>query len=104
MNAKTCRARKTLADLPKGSRIIGSVWRYAAGGYHTGLIGYRAVIVAVHRGTPDDKFILTDDESIGAVQPDDIVEFAPIIEERDGTERRSWITSDAKPHELEAVR
>ena len=104
MSAKTCRARKTLADLPRGSRIIGSVWRYAAGGHHTGLIGYRAVIVAVHRGTTDDKFILTNDESIGRVLPEDIIEFAPIVCERDGTERRSWITSDAKPDEMDAVR
>ena len=103
MSAKTCRARKTLADLPPGSRIIGSIWRYSRG-YHTGLIGYRAVIVAIHRGTTDDKFILTDDASIGTIRPDDIIEFAPIVAERGGTERRSWITSDAKPDDLEAVR
>ena len=102
MSAKTCRGRKTPLDVPKDSRIIGSIWKYASG-HHTGLIGYRAVIVAVHRGSVDDKFILTDDASIGTIRPDDIIEFAPIVQEASGRERRSWITSDAKPHELEAI-
>lgn len=103
MRATTRPVRRTLAGLPKGSPIIGSVWKYA-GDFHRGLRGYQAVVLAVHRGSVDDKAILTDDESIGAIRPDDIVEFAPIIRERDGRERRSWITSDARPDELEAVR
>ena len=44
--------------------------------------------------------ILQDDAEIGELRPDDVVEFAPFIREANGTERPSWVTSDASPKEL----
>jgi hypothetical protein len=79
-------------------KVIGSVRRYL-GTSHDGLCGVRVVIISVHRGG-DDGEILRDDVAIGAVQPHDIVEFAPIIVE-DGRERTSWVASDAMPWEFE---
>jgi len=82
--------------------IIGSTRRYT-GAYHRGITGHRVVVVAVHRGGPDEGEILRDDPTIGRLRPDDVVEFAPLIREADGTERPSFVTSDARPDELEAV-
>jgi hypothetical protein len=82
--------------------IIGTVRRYA-GTFHRGITGRRVVIVAVHRGGPDDGEILRDDRAIGRLRPDDAVEFAPLIREADGSERPSFVTSDARPDELGAV-
>lgn len=80
--------------------IIGSIRRYV-GAHHRGITGHRVVIVAVHRGGPDEGEILREDPAIGRLRPDDIVELAPLIREADGTERPSFVTSDARPDELE---
>jgi hypothetical protein len=63
--------------------------------------GQPVLINAVHRGDPDDGVILTDDRSIGELQPDDIVEFVPFVTEADGTVRPSWVASDERPDELQ---
>ena len=79
--------------------IIGSRRRYV-GLWHPGLRGLLVQIVAVHRGSdPDSKEILTDDEDIGELRPDDLVEVAPVIVEN-GKERVSWVTSDCRPEQL----
>ncbi|MCC6311580.1 MAG: hypothetical protein IT345_11805 [Trueperaceae bacterium] len=82
--------------------IIGTIRRYT-GAFHRGLAGCRVVIVAVHRGGPDAGEILRDDGAIGRLRPDDVVEFAPLVRAADGSERRSFVTSDARPAELEVV-
>lgn len=83
--------------------IIGSRRRYV-GLPHPGLRGLLVEIVAVHRrsGECEDYAILASDEEIGEILPTDWVEVAPIIREN-GTERRSWVTSDAAPSELRAA-
>ncbi|MCB9833799.1 MAG: hypothetical protein H6807_15160 [Planctomycetes bacterium] len=79
--------------------IIGSRRRYV-GLPHPGLRGLLVEIVAVHRGAdPDTREILTDDDEIGDLQRGDLVEVAPIIVDG-GKERRSFVTSDARPDEL----
>jgi hypothetical protein len=81
-------------------QIIGAIRRYT-GSYHAGITGHRVVIVAVHRGAdPDERTILRDDASIGSLRADDVVEFAPLIRAGDGSERRSFVTSDGSPDEL----
>ena len=101
-------------------QVIGLVRRYL-GIDHPGLTGRRCVIVGVMRGpTPDERVTLKDDEVIGEVRADDVIEFAPlvhgegpglppnveVIEAAPGfrTERgesASWVTSDAHPWEFE---
>lgn len=72
--------------------IIGSIKRYTHGP-HAWAVGLKVQIVAVHR---DDR-ILRDDEEIGELRPDDLIEFRPWME----TEGRwSFVTSDAAPDEL----
>lgn len=80
------------------SQIIGSV-RVYQGRTHSWASGKPVLIRAVHRGGDDGK-VLEDDEQIGELRPDDIVEFAPLVREPDGSERPSWVTSDARPEEL----
>ncbi len=80
--------------------IIGSRRRYV-GLPHRGLRGLLVEIVAVYRGVdPDTWQVLTEDFEIGDLLPGDLVEVAPIIKE-DGKERRSFVTSDARPSELQ---
>ena len=81
-------------------RIIGST-RIYTGDTHRWAKGQPVLIRAVHRGDPDDGVILTDDDQIGVLQPDDIVEFVPFVAEPGGGTRPSWVTSDARPDELE---
>lgn len=79
--------------------IIGST-RIYTGDTHPWAKGKKVVIRFVHRGGPDDGQILESDELIGELRPGDVVEFAPVITEPDGTTRVSWVTSDATPDEL----
>ncbi len=79
--------------------IIGTRWIYT-GTAHRWATGQEVLVVAVIRGGDDDGQVLRNDAEIGELRPDDVVEFAPIIRERDGTERPSWVTSDAAPEEL----
>ena len=81
-------------------RIIGST-RIYTGDTHPWAKGQPVLLRAVHRGDPDDGVILTDDELIGELQPDDIVEFVPFVAEPGVGTRPSWVTSDARPDELE---
>lgn len=74
--------------------------RVYTGDTHPWAKGKPILIRSVHRGHPDDGQILEDDELIGELRPDDIVEFAPLITEKDGSVRASWVTSDARPDEL----
>ena len=78
--------------------IISSLQRYI-GDYHLWAKDLIVVVVAVHR---DDE-ILKHDEDIGAIQPGDMIEFAPFIREGKRKQRLSFVTSDASPHELVAV-
>lgn len=80
--------------------IIGST-RIYTGDTHRWAKGQPVLIRAVHRGDPDDGRILTDDALIGELQPDDMVEFLPLITEPDGTVRPSRVASDARPDELQ---
>jgi hypothetical protein len=80
--------------------IIGST-RIYTGDAHPLAKGQRVIIRAVDRGDPDDGVILADDLLIGELQPNDMVEFLPLITEPDGTVRPSWVASDARPDELQ---
>ena len=81
--------------------IIGSLRTYV-GDVHPGLRGEVVQIVAILRGaSADDHDILTTDELIGEIRPDDIVEVAPIILGEEGS-RPSFPTSDARPDHLVA--
>jgi len=57
------------------------------------------LICAVHRGGHDGE-VLDGDEQVGELRPDDIVEFAPLVRDPDGTGRPPWVTSDARPDDL----
>ena len=79
-------------------KIIGTRMKYV-GTAHRWAMGQEVLVIAVHRGG-DDGQVLQDDAEIGELRSDDVVEWAPFIREADGTERPSWVTSDAKPDEL----
>jgi hypothetical protein len=72
--------------------IIGSEHTYV-GDAHSWAKGLLVRVVAVHRG--DD--VLAEDARIGAIEPDDTIEFQPWIQE---DQRFSAFTSDARPWEL----
>ena len=75
--------------------IIRTIRRYR-GRAHVGLRENRVVLLNVHR---DDE-ILRSDEAIGTLRRGDVIEFAPLITEADGSERMSWVTSDGYPGEF----
>lgn len=83
------------------AKFIGSRRRYI-GTYHRWATGQKILILAVHRGG-DDGQILQDDAEVGELRPDDVIEWAPFVRERDGTLRPSFVTSDATPDELAPV-
>jgi hypothetical protein len=58
------------------------------------------VVIAVLRGDPDHQQSLRDDEAIGELQPDDLLEYVQIYRDKDGTERTTWVTGDAPVWEL----
>lgn len=76
-------------------KLIRTIRRYT-GRAHVGLRGHRVVLLSVHR----DDAILDSDEAIGWLRPNDVIEFAPLSTEADGSERMSWVTSDGKPGEF----
>lgn len=77
--------------VPDGD-IIGGHFTYR-GDRHPWARGLRVRVVAVHRG----EELLRSDEEVGELQPDDVVEFTPWMEE---AARFSWVSSDAYPLEL----
>lgn len=87
----------------QGEMFIGQTGTYV-GKAHRSLRGKRVIVIAVHRipedGTADDARILTDDTEIGELTPDDVIEFAPEVVEKDGTRRWSWVRSDCSGAEI----
>ena len=76
-------------------RLIGTRWIYV-GDAHRFLAGKTVVLRSVHRG----EEILEDDERIGEIRDDDVLEVAPVIRDAKGGERASFVTSDATLDEL----
>lgn len=78
--------------------IILSICRYR-GARCPGLVNQRVVVVAVHRGGAEGASLRTD-AAVGALRPDDRIEFVQLVRRADGSERTTWATADARPDEL----
>lgn len=61
------------------------------------------VLVAVHRGDVNYAVVFRYDEAIGQLLTDDSIRFAEIVAETVGSERTTWVTSDAVAWELRPV-
>jgi len=87
----------------KQPKIIGARFRYI-GDWHPDLRGQEVEVIQILRGpSPDEYRILCQDHEIGSLAASDIVEFAPMIREKDGRIRRSFVTSDCRPDQLEPL-